>query len=311
MMLPGIVDSFERPWLLPLLVVPALLLAWIWRGRQRRIALPVDHSVRAERRFLKLLLTLAESLPPLLLAVAILLLSVPLATGSPVTQRKLTNIEFCVDCSGSMTAPFGEGTRYDASMQAINEFLNFREGDAFGLTFFASDVVRWCPLTRDTSAFACSLPFMKPDSQRAIGGGTMIGRALINCRRVLEDQAQGDRMIILVSDGQSSDLMNGGNEDRAREMQQAAIVLFCIHIGDPNIPDEIVTMARLTGGEAFVSGDPAALQSVFQRIDGMKPAELEQVAVEYVDEFRPFCLAGLLLLSLWSLAGYGLRYVPW
>lgn len=309
MTVPAILNSFERPWLLPLLVVPALLLAWVWRGPWRRTALPVDHGVRPDRRVLQTLLKMAESLPALLLAVAILLLSVPLAAGSPVTQRKLTNIEFCVDCSGSMTAPFGEGTRYDASMQAISQFLNFREGDAFGLTFFASDVVRWCPLTRDTSAFACSLPFMKPDSQRAIGGGTMIGRALINCRKVLEDQAQGDRMIILVSDGQSSDLMNGGNEERARELQQAGIVLFCIHIGDPNIPDEIVTMARLTGGEAFVSGDPAALDSVFQRIDSMKPAEIEQVAVEYVDDFRPFCFAGLLLLTMWALAGFGLRYV--
>ena len=177
--------------------------------------------MRADRRVLRGLLMFAECLPALLLAVAILLLCVPLATGSPVPQRKLTNIEFCVDCSGSMTAAFGEGTRYDASMAAIREFLDFREGDAFGLTFFASDVVRWCPLTRDTSAFACALPFMKPDSQRAIGGGTMIGRALINCRRVLEEQASGDRMIILVSDGQSSDLLNGANEERARELQQA------------------------------------------------------------------------------------------
>ena len=307
----GMVDTFERPWLLPLLALPALLLAWIWRGAQRPVALPLDHGVRADRRVLRSLLMFAECLPALLLAVAILQLCVPLATGSPVTQRKLTNIEFCVDCSGSMTAAFGEGTRYDASMAAIREFLDFREGDAFGLTFFASDVVRWCPLTRDTSAFACALPFMKPDSQRAIGGGTMIGRALINCRRVLEEQASGDRMIILVSDGQSSDLLNGANEERARELQQAGITLFCIHIGDPNIPDEIVTMARLTGGEAFVSGDPAALQSVFQRIDGMKPAEIEQVAVEYVDEFRPFCAGGMVLVLLWLLASYGLRYVPW
>jgi hypothetical protein len=114
-----------------------------------------------------------------------------------------------------------------------------------------------------------------------------------------------------VSDGQSSDLLNGANEERARELQQAGITLFCIHIGDPNIPDEIVTMARLTGGEAFVSGDPTALQSVFQRIDGMKPSEIEQVAVEYVDEFRPFCAGGMVLVLLWLLASYGLRYVPW
>ena len=311
MMLPGIADSFERPWLLPLLIVPALLLAWLWRGQQRRIALPVDHSLRAERRILKVLLLLAESLPPLLLAVAILLISVPLATGSPVTQRKLTNIEFCVDCSGSMTAPFGEGTRYDASMQAINQFLNFREGDAFGLTFFASDVVRWCPLTRDVSAFECSLPFMRPDSQRAIGGGTMIARALAACRGFLEEQEQGDRMVILVSDGQSFDLMNGADEETARELRDAGVVLFAIHIGDTEIPAEISSIAQATGGEAFVSGDPAALDTVFRRIDAMKPAEIEQIGIEYVDALAPFCTAGLGLALLAAGAAFGLRYTPW
>ena len=303
--------SLERPWFLFAMVVPLTISIWIWRRRGRRIALPVDHGIRASRSVLHWLVTLSETLLPVVLAIAVLIACIPLATGNPTTQRRLTNIEFCIDCSGSMSAKFGEGDRYDASMKAINEFLNYREGDAFGLTFFASDVVRWCPLTRDTSAFRCALPFMKPNSQRAIGGGTMIGRALTNCRKVLEEQDNGDRMVILVSDGQSADLSNGGDAAIAKELQAAGIVMFGIHIGSPEIPGEIMNLASSTGGEAFVSGDPEALEAIFRSIDSMKPAEIETVGIEYVDYLQPFCLAGLIALCAWMLSAFGLRYTPW
>lgn len=303
--------SLERPWFLLAMVAPLAIAVWIWRRKGRRIALPVDHSIRASRSVLHWLLTVSETLLPSVLAIAILIACVPLVTGNPTTQRRLTNIEFCIDCSGSMSAKFGEGDRYDASMRAINEFLSYRDGDAFGLTFFASDVIRWCPLTRDTSAFRCALPFMKPNSQRAIGGGTMIGRALTNCRKVLAEQDNGDRMVILVSDGQSFDLYNGGDAAIAKELQAAGIVMFAIHIGSSQIPAEIMNLASSTGGEAFVSGDPEALEAIFRRIDAMKPAEIESVGIEYIDYLQPFCLAGLVVLGASMLSAFGLRYTPW
>ena len=303
--------SLERPWLMPAIIVPIAIAVWIWARTGRRVAVPVDHGVRTSRSVILAMISLVETLLPAILLIAILISCIPLATGNPVSQRRLTNIEFCVDCSGSMTAPFGEGNRYDASMKAINEFLSYREGDAFGLTFFASDVIRWCPLTRDSSAFQCALPFMKPNSQRAIGGGTMIGRALVNCRKVLEEQTAGDRMVILVSDGQSADLSNGADQEIARELQAAGIAVYGIHIGSTEIPAEILSLTQATGGEAFVSGDPAALETVFHRIDSMKPAEIETVGIEYIDYLQPFCLAGLVILGTWMLSSFGLRYTPW
>ena len=303
--------SLERPVFLLAAIIPLAILVWVLTRTGRRIAIPLDHGTRPTRNVFQFLISAVEVLLPILLLIAVVIAAIPLAAGNPVKQRRLTNIEFCVDCSGSMTAKFGEGNRYDASMKAINEFLNYREGDAFGLTFFASDVVRWCPLTRDTSAFRCALPFMKPDSQRAIGGGTMIGRALTNCRKVLAEQASGDRMIILVSDGQSADLYNGADLEIAKELLAAGIAVYGIHIGSTEIPAEILSLTASTGGEAFVTGDPAVLDTVFRRIDTMKLAEIETVGIEYVDFLQPFCLAGLAILGLWMLSAFGLRYTPW
>lgn len=303
--------SLERPIFLLAAIIPIAIAVWLVIRSGRRIAIPIDHGTLPSRSVVHVLISTAEMLLPILLLIAVVIACIPLAAGSPINQRKLTNIEFCVDCSGSMTAKFGEGNRYDASMKAINEFLNYREGDAFGLTFFATDVVRWCPLTRDTSAFRCALPFMKPDSQRAIGGGTMIGRALTNCRKVLEQQASGDRMIILVSDGQSADLYNGADQEIAKELLAAGISLYGIHIGSSEIPAEIMSLTAATGGDAFVSGDPAMLDIVFRKIDLMSPAEIETVGIEYIDYLQPFCLAGMGILALWILTSFGLRYTPW
>jgi Ca-activated chloride channel family protein len=302
---------FDSPAVLWWLIVPTIMLLWVWMRSGRRLALPVDYRTTRSRSTLGVVITLMESTLAVILAIVIFILAGPLRTGSPIRERRLTNIEFCVDCSGSMTAKFGEGDRYDASMKSINEFVALRKGDAFGLTFFATDVIRWCPLTRDASAFQCALPFMKPDSQRAIGGGTMIARAVQNCRKTLMQQENGDRMIVLVSDGASADLYNGVAEELGRELKASNISLFAIHVGGDVIPEEVTTMATSSGGNAFVSGNQVGLEQVFARIDGMKPVELETVGIEYVQNFQPFCVLAGVVLTMWSLGSFGLRYNPW
>src|SRR5215470_4283606 len=108
-----------------LLVVPAALLFWTWRRRGREVVLPFDHGRPGRGLGWRLLIDAAESLPALLLAVAIILLAGPQRHGVPAEKRKLTNIELCLDISGSMTADFGDGPRYDAAMKAVNEFIDY------------------------------------------------------------------------------------------------------------------------------------------------------------------------------------------
>jgi len=297
--------------ILLLLLIPPLLLLWVWRRRGRSVVLPFDHGQQKSGRWLKAILNVAQSLPALLLAVVIVVLAGPQQFSEPKTKRALTNIEFCVDISGSMTARFGEGTRYDASMKAIDEFLDFREGDAFGLTFFGNSVLHWVPLTTDTSAIRCSPPFMRPEVAPPWFGGTEIGKVLLACKDFLTDREEGDRMIVLVSDGHSSDLRNGSDEAIARKLRDNSIVVYAIHISETNIPDEIVNITSITGGEVFNPGDTEGLKCVFHRIDQMQEAKLEKVSAETMDHFVPFCVAGLVLLATSALSSFGLRYTPW
>jgi hypothetical protein len=86
--------------------------------------------------------------------VSILILAGPQRLAKPEDERVLTNIEVVLDVSGSMMAPFGDGTRADKAFEAIVGFTSFRKGDAFGLTIFGTEVVHWVPLTKDLTALA-------------------------------------------------------------------------------------------------------------------------------------------------------------
>ncbi|MEM7456086.1 MAG: vWA domain-containing protein [Planctomycetota bacterium] len=304
-------SGFVRPWVLWFLVAPVLLLFWIWNRKSRGVALPVDHSPHARGTATKVLINMAESIAPILLAIVIWILAGPMELGRPIAQRSMTNIQFCVDISGSMQAPFGDGSRYDASMAAINQFLDFREGDAFGLTFFGNSVLHWCPLTTDSSAIRCSIPFMRPEVVPVWFGGTEIGKALKECQTILNQQESGDKMIILVSDGQSADLFGGRSQSLARELYNDNIHVYAIHVAEGGAPPDITTITTYTEGEVFAPEDPSSLEAVFRQIDAMEKAELEKTIAEQLDNFKPYSLVALVLLTVIIGCSYGLRYTPW
>ncbi|MBI1381266.1 MAG: VWA domain-containing protein [Planctomycetaceae bacterium] len=302
---------FRRPEALVLLVVPIGLVVWHLVAARRGVAVPVDGGGARPRPGWSRAVTAAGLLPALLLGAAVLLLAEPQRFGAPRSKRVLTNIQFCVDVSGSMTAPFEGGNRYDAAMAAINGFLDYREGDAFGLTFFGHNVLHWVPLTSDVSAFRCAPPFMEPGKIPPWFNGTLIGKALLACRKELVEREEGDRMVLLISDGQSADLWGGRDEEIARQLVEDGIVVYAVHIAPGGIPDQVVRLASLTGGEAFKPEDRDGLARVFQRIDQMQKTRLEKTRPEAIDHFEPFALGGLGVLGLFLLASFALRPTPW
>lgn len=304
--------GFAYPAVLSLLVLPATLLTWEWKRRGTCVVLPFDHARQKKGGGLDALLRAAQSLPPLLLTVAILLLAGPQQLTEPRNKRVLTNIEFCLDVSGSMISPFGKGTRYDASMEAINDFIDYRQGDAYGLTIFGSSVLHWVPLTTDPSAFRCAHPFLSPlKLPEWFGGGTMMGLGLMESMKVLKSREEGDRMIILISDGYSYDLAGGNAETIGRQLKENNIIVYTVHVADGPPPPELSTVTGVTGGGVFSAGDPEVLKTVFKRIDQMKVTRLEKTAPETRDFFFPYTLTGLSLLTLCNLFLLGVRTTPW
>jgi Ca-activated chloride channel homolog len=274
--------------------------------------MPFDHGNYRPRKSWHFALRVAASLPALLLAVVIVIFAGPQRQSEPRTRRILTNIEFLVDVSGSMASSYGDGDRYDAAMANISKFIDARKGDAYGLTVFGSDVLHWVPLTTEPSALKCSPPFLSPRKLPPwFGGGTLIGKGLESCLDSLSTRGDGDRMIILLTDGYSADLSNGNDEILARKLRAANIRVYCIHIDHSDPPPEVQLIASLTGGQTFGAGDPAAMPVVFRRIDEMQKARVERAAGETVDDFQPWALAGAGVLLAITLAVFGLRFTPW
>jgi len=303
--------TFAYPAALLLLLVPVGLIYWELKRQGAPLLMPFDHQATHEGLWLGRLLGLAGCLPALILAVAILLLAGPQLPKISGQERELKNILFCLDLSGSMGAGFGDGTRYDAAMEAIEEFTEYREEDAFGLTIFGNEVMHWVPLTRDLSAIRMATPFLGPDKMPRYFGGTQIGKALLACREKLTEQNEGDRMVILVSDGYSGDLGGERTYEVGAQLRADKIQLFHVHVAEGEAPAEMYELTGMTGGEVFTAGDPGTLKEVFRQIDSMAAVRMKPIAPRYADYFWPFALSGMIVLGLHQLAQLGLRYTPW
>jgi len=303
--------TFAHPTLLLLLAIPVMLIVNEIVGRKHHISLPFDYGEQSAGHWLARLTTAASLLPAFLLAVAIMLLATPLITAKPQQTRQLTNIEFVLDVSGSMTSPFGDATRYDAAMLAIANFTSRRQGDAFGLTIFGNEVLEWTPLTQDTSAIRSATPFLRPETLPSQLGGTEIGKAIKFCHKRFAQRGEGSRLLILLSDGESADLGGIRDDEIGQGLAVDEVVLYAIHIGDHVAPADLYGLTGPTGGQVFAAADPAALGRVFAHIDQMQPIKLKPSESRQVFYYRPFAIVGSALLCLQMAVAFGFRYSPW
>jgi len=304
--------SFHHPLLLWFLALPIMWTFWQWVRRGHPLVLPFDYGRQREGRRLRFVVNVAQTLPAPLLAVAILILAGPRRPAPPQNERILNNIIICLDMSGSMSGPFGHSTRFESAMESAREFCEYREGDAFGLTVFGSEYLHWLPPTKELSAIRNAMSFVEPARRLPWFGGTLIANALRGCKQRLARTKEGDRAIILITDGGSGDFANGGDRQIAEELAAEKIRVFTIMIGASGFgADGIYTIAAHTSGKVFEAGDPATLSSVFREIDQMQKAKFKQVTSDWVDYYRPLSLAGLLTAGVWGLSLFGLRYTPW
>lgn len=319
---------FEHPKILGLLALPVVLAFWEWVRRGQPMALPFDHGQQGRGWLLRFFVLSANCLPAALLAVAILFLAHPISYTPPEVERKLNNVQFLLDTSGSMAEPHGSQTagrnrRFDSAMGAIEKFINYRQGDAFGLTIFSRNYIHWVPLTLDTQSIILSKPFIQPDNPRldppgsrhglpdALWGITYIGKGLLGAADLLAQRPEGDRMIIMMTDGESSDILPPRDTEIITRLRQENITLFSVLMTDEPIQPSLIGITRATGGEVFNAVTPDALSSVFKRIDEMKKVVVLEKSPHVVDHYEPFFIPALCVLALSVLALFGLRFTPW
>lgn len=310
--------TFAHPKLILLLLIPVTLIFWEWVRRGQPLVLPFDDVHKRRGWLLGGLVLLANCLPAVLLSFAILLLARPLTFAPPKTERQLSNIQIVLDTSLSMRENYGpQGgdaayTRFDGAMDCIDKFISAREGDAFGLTVFSREFVHWVPLTQDVNAIRMARTFIKPELfPDPIWGGTYIAKALNGAITPILSHPEGDRLMILITDGEGRDIVKGGEREIIAKLNRHNITVMAISMTDQEIAPGLENIARETGGQVFRALTPQALQIVFDRIDEMKKVEVRATRPEVLDYLEPFLPPAIVVLGLQVLVLFGLRFTPW
>jgi Ca-activated chloride channel homolog len=326
--------SFARPDLLPFVMLVPLLLAgavWMYGRRRRRIAQAFSDAHLLERLGGASLLRFPRARLLLVTAAGAALAFAAAGPRWGVTEaegRALSlNVVLAVDISRSMLAEDIEPNRLERARLFGRRLLRELPGDRFGLVVFAGRAYVLAPLTTDHSAIELYLDALDPNMVSQ--GGSALSAAITQATDLVRStQASGDRVVVLLSDGEAleeADAVRAAVERAAR----AGVRVVTVGIGTPqgaNIPlrDDVtgvvtglrrdeygaVVVTRLdedamrmigsrTAGSYVRLGDAAALSRVVSDLRGMQRAEGAAARrVEPRERFALFAGLGVLLLAL-------------
>lgn len=335
--------EFAWPWLLPLLMLPPLFAATVWR--RRRPALPVSD------------LTLFADLPrgragwlPRVRAglwLTLLVLTALAATGPrwPDERTRLPTegiaLMFVVDVSGSMNEPVAwPGTvepipRIDAARRTLDLVIRGGSGsggstfpgrpnDLLGLVAFASWPDDLCPLTLSHNVL---LRLLAAETVRAdpAAGRTNIGDALELALLRLEAAGSRRKAIVLLSDGDHNEPLGDKPRQAAQLAHTLGVPVHTVDVGGP-IPEDdaeaqaqrdqgrstLAALAQLTGGRTFAAEDGAGMLAALADIDRLERREIRSFIHRRHVELTPWLalLAGLALLLTLGLNRSRWRELP-
>lgn len=238
----------------------------------------------------------------------------PQQLGEPVTPpQQGRQMMLAVDVSGSMSEPdmmLGNQVvqRLSAAKAVLADFLDRRAGDRVGLLIFGERAYTLTPITADLTTVRNQLT----DSEVGLAGrDTAIGDAIALAVKRLREQPEGQRVLILLTDGVS----NAGvlQPLRAAELAKAEGVrvypvafggdggmsLFGVQIAAGDDPVDEATLRRiaeLTGGRAFRARNTDELAGIYAELDRLEPITAAGAAVRpYIERYAwPLALAMLL-----------------
>lgn len=320
--------GFAWPWLW--LAAPLPLLAhWLLPARQQGgDALRVPYAQRLDAIAAGTGLASRRALPWLAWMAWLLLCAAaarPQSLGEPVAPpQSARNLMLALDLSGSM----GENDmalggavvdRLTAAKAVLADFLDRRAGDRVGLLVFADRAYALTPLTLDRDSVRQQLNDAVLD---LVGRATALGDAIGLAVKRLDTQKQGDRVLIVLTDGVNT----AGLLDpiKAAELaKQAKVRVHTIAFGGggasflgmplPGAGEEEIDeatlqrIAQITGGRSYRARDISELANIYAELDRLEPVEVAGEKVRPRIERYPWPLLAAMVLAALSLLLPGRR----
>jgi Ca-activated chloride channel family protein len=238
------------------------------------------------------------------------------------TKRKGVEIIIALDVSNSMMAEDIKPNRLERAKQAISKLVDRLKDDKIGLIVFAGDAVTQLPITSDYISAKMFLSSISPDMIPV--QGTALGKAINLASVSFTPNANSDKAIILITDGEN-------HEDNAVEAASAAVEkgihVYAIGIGLPNgapipnsnvggqvnywkdvngsvvisrLDENLLNQVAASGEGVYIRANNSqiGLNTIFDQIKKLKKGEYQaKVYAEYKDQFQwPIGFALVLLL---------------
>ena len=315
--------KIEFAWLWTLAALPLpLIVAWLWPRAATRaepaLKLPFDGALavtlittRTSPNRLRLLLA---TLAWVLLVIAA---ARPQHVGEPV-QLPVSgrDLMLAVDLSGSMQTEdmsvHGDVVSRLTAVKAVaGDFIDRRQGDRLGLILFGDQAYLQTPLTFDRKTVRTQL------NEAAIGLAgqqTAIGDAIGLAVKRLRDQPQENRVLILLTDGDS----NAGEVTPLKAAELAKrdhVRIYTIGVGAEQALVQTIfgtqrvantdldeptlkAIAATTGGRYFRARDMHELEKIYQLIDAIEPVSVDHQTFRPVDELYHWPLGIALALAV-------------
>jgi Ca-activated chloride channel family protein len=270
----------QWPWALAFAIVLPVVTAWLvsWGIRARRTRLARLGTPSMIARLAPSITQQRTWSTALRAALATLLLGLALAgprwgVEQTVVKQQGVDVVLALDASLSMLATDERPSRLQAMKQEIDRLRDLSPGDRFALLAFAGRSYILTPLTVDNSALDLFLQNLDPS---IVGqGGSSLASALRQATNLLAlNKSQGDKAIILMSDGEGFD-----NPDEvlaeARRAREMGFTIVTVGFGTPEgstipiVENRVVTQKRDENGNIVVTHyDPALLKAIADEAKG-------------------------------------------
>lgn len=287
--------EFGRPILLWALAgIPVVALLLVVAARRRRGALTGFVGPELEEALAPGFSWRRQLAKGLLRLLALALLVVAIAGprfGSQLVkvEREGVDVVIALDTSLSMLAEDVAPNRLETAKREISDLIGGLQGDRVGLVAFAGEAVTLCPLTVDYDA--AMMLARSIDVYTVSEPGSAIGDAIKVAVSMFESSEKGDRVVIIVTDGENT----AGNLDEGiRAANEASVRVYSIGLGSPKgelIPER-GTDGAVTGYKKDARGE-----TVLSRLD---EGALERIAAATRGKYLPATTEGLELKVLYD-----------
>ncbi|MFC3909800.1 vWA domain-containing protein [Legionella dresdenensis] len=324
--------EFANPWILSLIILPALIWFLIPRAE---IKLPAALKIPF---FTPLQAAIAQRKPALVKHghIGVLLLSWllmigaaagPRWVGEPLAlTREGRNIMLVLDLSGSMELNDMQlhgrpVSRLAVVKRAAEQFVEERAGDRIGLILFGSQAYLQTPLTYDRRNVLLRL---EDASVGLAGKTTSIGDALGLAVKRLQDVPSKSRVIILLTDGANNSGVLAplkaaelAKDDKIKvytiglgaeaDPQAYGDPFFNLNAGADLDEKTLKKIADMTGGQYFRATDSQSLQQIYGTINQLEAVKQDKASIRPQKEYYPWLLAAaMILMQCWLAAKAGL-----